>query len=206
MAVTVSLREVVDELESLTEESTLYLDRETGELYALGDEEARLVEDGAAAADLPDWLHDELPRIREVLTGERWLSLPTRFDIHEWAIMDEFAQASETSCSRPSTAVGPSGPSRTPCTGTGFRRAGAATAPRRSPTSPWRGSTNTTSPTLATGMQPRRGRRRTSASTWRGKALRYAGTAARAGYARRVSPDSVRLTSTAHSRTLARTS
>jgi hypothetical protein len=95
VAVTVSLREVVDELESLTEESTLYLDRETGELYAIGDEEARLVEDGAAATDLPDWLHDELPRIREVLTGQRWLSLPTRFDIHEWAIMDEFAQASD---------------------------------------------------------------------------------------------------------------
>ena len=89
----VSLREVVDELESLTEESTLYLNRDTGELYTLGDEEARLVEDDAASEELPDWLQDELPRIREVITGERWLSLPTRFDIHEWAIMDEFARS-----------------------------------------------------------------------------------------------------------------
>ena len=94
MAVIVSLREVVDELEALTDESTLYLDRESGELYALGDEEARLVEDDAVE-ELPDWLHDEVPRIREVLTVERWLSLPTRFDIHEWAIMDEFARAAE---------------------------------------------------------------------------------------------------------------
>lgn len=95
MAVTVSLREVVEELEALPDESTLYLDRESGELYAVGDEEARLVEDGAAAEELPDWLGDELPKIREVLTAERWLSLPTRFDVHEWAIMDEFARAAE---------------------------------------------------------------------------------------------------------------
>jgi hypothetical protein len=95
VGVTVSLREVVDELESLMDESTLYLNRDTGELYPLGDEEARLVEDGAEAEDLPEWLQDELPKIRRVLTAERWLSLPTRFDIHERAIMDEFARASD---------------------------------------------------------------------------------------------------------------
>jgi hypothetical protein len=94
VAVIVSLREVVEELEALSDESTLYLDRETGELYALADVEARLVEDGAQQ-ELPDWLRDEVPRIREVLASERWLSLPTRFDVHEWVIMEEFARAAE---------------------------------------------------------------------------------------------------------------
>lgn len=91
---TVSLREVVEELEILPDEATLYLERETGELYALGDEEAGLVEDGQAE-ELPDWLIDEVARIREVLTSGRWLSLPTRFDVHEWAIMDAFARTVE---------------------------------------------------------------------------------------------------------------
>jgi len=89
-----SLRKVVEELEILPDEATLYLDRESGELYALGDEEAGLVEDGAVD-ELPDWLADEVPKIRTVLASERWLGLPTRFDINEWAIMDEFARADE---------------------------------------------------------------------------------------------------------------
>jgi hypothetical protein len=92
MAVTVSLHKIVEELEALPEEWTLYLDRESGELYPLGDEEAGWVEDGRE--DEPaDWLADELPRIREILDSERWLALPTRFDIHEWAIMDDFARS-----------------------------------------------------------------------------------------------------------------
>ena len=94
MVVIMSLRAVVEELEILPDEATLYLDRETGELFALGDEEAGLVEDGALE-ELPDWLRDEVPKIRAVLASERWLSLLTRFDIHEWAIMDEFARAAE---------------------------------------------------------------------------------------------------------------
>jgi len=91
MAVTVSLREIVEELTILPDEATLYLDSSTGELFALGDEEAGLVEDGRDE-ELPDWLADELPRIREVLYSERWLAMPTRFDVHEWAIMDAFAR------------------------------------------------------------------------------------------------------------------
>jgi hypothetical protein len=92
MAITVSLRQVVEELEALSEEATLYLDRESGELYPLGDEEANLVEDGRED-ELPEWLSDELPRLREILTSDRWLSLPTRFDVHEWAIMDDFTRS-----------------------------------------------------------------------------------------------------------------
>jgi hypothetical protein len=97
MAVAVSLRRVVDELEVLMDGCTAYLNRETGDLYTLQDEEAGLVEDGANLEDLPEWQRDEVPMIREVLESEDWLPLPTRFDIHEWAIMDEFARSIDDS-------------------------------------------------------------------------------------------------------------
>jgi len=93
MAVTVSLRRVVDELEALVDGSTSYLNRETGEFYALREEEAALVEDGADPEDLPEWQRDEVAMVREVLQSEDWLPLPTSFDIHEWAIMDEFSRS-----------------------------------------------------------------------------------------------------------------
>jgi len=93
MAAMVSLREVVDELEALIDESAAYVNRETGEVYSIRDEDAGLIEDGVDPDELPEWLSDEMPRIREVLESEDWLPLPTRFDIHEWAIMDGFARS-----------------------------------------------------------------------------------------------------------------
>jgi hypothetical protein len=92
MAVSVSLRQIVEELEALPEEATLYLERESGELYALDDEQAGLVDDGRED-ELPEWLEDDLPRVREILSSDRWLALPTRFDVHEWAIMHEFTRS-----------------------------------------------------------------------------------------------------------------
>ena len=97
MAVAVSLRRVVDELEVLMDDCTAYLNRQTGEFYALQDDEAGLVEDGASLEDSPAWRRDEIPRIHEVLESEDWLPLPTTFDIHEWAIMDEFARSIDDS-------------------------------------------------------------------------------------------------------------
>jgi len=93
MAVTVSLRRVVDELEAQTEGSAAHLNRETGDLYTLREEEAGLVENDADLDDLPDWQRDDVDGVREVLESEDWLPLPTSFDVHEWAIMDEFSRS-----------------------------------------------------------------------------------------------------------------
>jgi len=93
MAATVSLRKVVDELEAQTDGCTAYLNRETGDLCTITEEEAGLVEDGADLDELPDWQRDDVAMVREVLESEKWLALPTSFDIHEWAIMDDFSRS-----------------------------------------------------------------------------------------------------------------
>jgi hypothetical protein len=94
MAGVVSLRAVVEELDALTDESTAYLNRTTGELCSFQDDQVSAVEDGELDL-VPEWLEDELPKIREILGSEEWLALPTCFDIHEWAIMDGFARSVE---------------------------------------------------------------------------------------------------------------
>jgi hypothetical protein len=93
MGIAVSFRAVVDELDALQDECTAYLNRQTGELLTLGDEELRAVDDDVDPADLPEWQRDDLPRLREVLDSGDWLALPTSFDIHEWAFMDDFARS-----------------------------------------------------------------------------------------------------------------
>ena len=93
MAVTVSLQKVVEEIECLTDEFTAYLNRQTGELYTLQDEEAALIEDDVDIEDLPDWQQKQVPLIRDILESEDWLPLPTKIDIHEWEIMDAFSRS-----------------------------------------------------------------------------------------------------------------
>lgn len=95
MQTPVSLREVVEKLETLMDSSTAYIDRRTGELYSLSEEDAAMLDDDLEADDLPEWAREMLPKIREVLESEDWLELPSKFDIHEWAIMDSFSHSIE---------------------------------------------------------------------------------------------------------------
>lgn len=93
MAVIVSLREVVNEMDVFSDEHTAYINRKTGELITLSREELALAEDPDAAEDAPEWQQELLPKAREVLESEDFLPLPSKFEIHEWAIMERFADS-----------------------------------------------------------------------------------------------------------------
>ena len=93
MAVIVSLRDVLDEMELSSDEATAYINRKTGELITLTHEVAALAEDPDEAADAPQWQKDILPKAREVMASEDFIPLPSKFEIHEWAIMERFAQS-----------------------------------------------------------------------------------------------------------------
>jgi len=98
----VSLDDVVSEMEMQSNESTAYLNRRTAELITISEEEMRLAEDQEGLTEderkgkeewerLPDWQAKMLPKVREVLGSDDFLPLPSRFDIHEWAIMERFS-------------------------------------------------------------------------------------------------------------------
>jgi hypothetical protein len=93
MAVIVSLRDVLDHMEMVSDESRAYINPKTGELIALTDEELALGEDPEEAAEAPQWQKDLLPKAREVLQSEDFLPLPGEFEIHEWSIMERFADS-----------------------------------------------------------------------------------------------------------------
>jgi hypothetical protein len=92
MGVVLSLRDIVDAIESQSNEGAAYLNPETGEIVQVSEDELVLVEEGAADEDLPQWQREAMPKIREALESDRFLVLPDRFEVHEWAIMERFAQ------------------------------------------------------------------------------------------------------------------
>jgi hypothetical protein len=93
MSLPVSLDAVADELDSLMDGMTAFINRKTGELYTISEDDAALVENEADEEDLPDWQVEGLPKLREILSGDGWVKLPDKFDIHEWEIMRKFSES-----------------------------------------------------------------------------------------------------------------
>ncbi|NTV62169.1 MAG: hypothetical protein HGA65_01360 [Oscillochloris sp.] len=89
----VSLKAVVDEIDGLSDDHVAYLNRQTGELVTLSAEEICAVEEDLAIADFPEWQQALIAKARDVLDSDDYLQLPTRRDIHEYAIMEHFCSA-----------------------------------------------------------------------------------------------------------------
>jgi hypothetical protein len=92
MGVVLSLRDIVDAIDSQSHESEAYLAPETGEIVLVTEDERILVEQGHADEDLPRWQRELIPKVRQALESDRFLALPDRFEVHEWAIMERFSQ------------------------------------------------------------------------------------------------------------------
>lgn len=93
--VVVSLRDVVAEMDLPNEEWTAYLNRRTGELITVTDEDRRAAEAGGESDNLPEWQRELLPKIREVLESDDFLPLPSKGEIHEYGIMERFCSEVE---------------------------------------------------------------------------------------------------------------
>ena len=93
MAVVISVCEVADAIDLLSDDSEAYLDPDTGEIVTVTEEERRLVERGSHEENLPEWQREMLPKVRAALESDRFLRLPDRFDVHEWSIMERFSHA-----------------------------------------------------------------------------------------------------------------
>jgi hypothetical protein len=90
MATVVHLRDVVNEMEVFDDDYHAFLNRVTGELFTVSRDEIRAVEEEHDLEEYPEWRHDSIRKAGEIFDSEDWLQLPSKFDIHEWAIMQDF--------------------------------------------------------------------------------------------------------------------
>jgi len=86
----VSLREIVNEMDVFSDENYAYLNRRTGELVTIREEEIAIAEEDYDLTEFPEWQHDLIEKTREVLESNDYIPLPSKFDIHEYAIMERF--------------------------------------------------------------------------------------------------------------------
>jgi hypothetical protein len=95
VAAEVKLDVIIEALEMANDSISSYLDVETGEVCSITEEEFDLAEDPQTVIeDLPDWEREAVKLARSIQEqeGKRYLALPGKFDVHEWAIMDRFSE------------------------------------------------------------------------------------------------------------------
>lgn len=92
MPLPVKLEDIIEGMMFQTDESSSYLNRKTGEVVAVSDEELRAAEEGLPLEDFPEWQREPILHAKQIILGtEDFLPLPAKFKINEWEIMDRFS-------------------------------------------------------------------------------------------------------------------
>jgi hypothetical protein len=91
----VSLQAVVEEMDALSDEAHAFLNKRTGELVTITNEEMGIAEEGKDIERYPDWQKEMIRKAQEVLESGDYLPLPSKFDIHEYAIVQSFCYSME---------------------------------------------------------------------------------------------------------------
>lgn len=91
MAISVKLDDIIEGMEFQSDERHSFLDKRTGEVVSLSDEEIQAAEDDEPIEDFPEWQQDLIKIAKEILqeTGDH-VGLPSKFDIDEYSIMERF--------------------------------------------------------------------------------------------------------------------
>ena len=91
----IHLKDVIREMDVFGEEYRTFLNIQTGEFVTLSNEELGAAEEGESLADFPEWRCESIRKADEVLSTDDYRELPSKFDIHEYSIMERFCYTVE---------------------------------------------------------------------------------------------------------------
>src|SRR5215470_16089698 len=89
-ALRVKLSDLIEGMDFQSDEQSSFLNRTTGEVVSIADEELRAAEHDEPLENFPEWQHDAIRIAGEILETDHYLQLPDRFEIHEYSIMERF--------------------------------------------------------------------------------------------------------------------
>jgi hypothetical protein len=88
--IVVALDDVVAEMDVPNDAWTTYLNRHTGQFVTMTDEGEALTE-GEVSEGLFDRQPDDPLHVAEAMMSGVWLALPSKFDIHEYRLLERFS-------------------------------------------------------------------------------------------------------------------
>ena len=91
----VSLQDIIDAMDFGTDQLHSYLNKETGEIITISDEEINAIQNKDDWNNFPYWQQEALASAKKVFDSSQFLPLPSKFDIHEYAIMEQFCYSTD---------------------------------------------------------------------------------------------------------------
>lgn len=91
MPATATLQDIVDALEMQFDESSSFLDLDTGKVETISNDLLGRAEEADEEPRLPAWQREEWEIAKRIVSTDRFCELPTKFDVHEWQIIQEFS-------------------------------------------------------------------------------------------------------------------
>ena len=98
MPITVKLKDIIDALQQAGDSITHYLDKRTGQVEIISEDDTAGMDLEADEFELddqqPEWLRESIAKAQEILNDadENFIQLPDKFDIHDYAIMEDFSR------------------------------------------------------------------------------------------------------------------
>jgi hypothetical protein len=91
---TIHLNDIIEALEMQFDEYLSYLDLDAGQVVTVSENLLREAEEHSdEEPDIPDWQKDEWEIAKRIVSTDRFRPLPTKFDVHEWWIMQDFSRS-----------------------------------------------------------------------------------------------------------------
>lgn len=86
----VKLECIIQELDEQYENMSSFLNAKTGKIVSITDEEFYAAENDKPVNSFPIWQQENIRNAYEILENDYFIPLPTKFDIHEYKIMERF--------------------------------------------------------------------------------------------------------------------
>lgn len=92
-----SLHELAQEMQMTFDTMTIYFRRSTGEFITVSDEHVHIVDEETPFDNRPEWEQEAILMVADVLADKAgdYVQLPSRYDMHEYAIMEDFCRTVE---------------------------------------------------------------------------------------------------------------
>lgn len=87
---TIKLEKIIEGIELETDELRAFLNLKSGEIIVISDEDFDIAEADTLIEELPVWQQENVKMALEVLEEDYFIPLPSKFDIDEYSIMEEF--------------------------------------------------------------------------------------------------------------------
>ena len=96
MGTRVKLSDLIEGMEFQSDEISIYLNRKTGAVISITDDEFSAAENETPMEEVPEWQRPKIKAAQEFLLAEDdYLALPSKYDINEYQLMEQFSTSRE---------------------------------------------------------------------------------------------------------------